>query len=149
METKQKILGLLRLFMGWIFFWTFIDKLWGLGYTTETGKAWINGVSPTTGFLKFGTETGPLAGLFQSLAGQVWVDWLFMLGMLTIGLALLLGIGLKIACWSGVVMMALLYGASLPVEHNIFVDEHIIYALLLVFFSATNVGHYFGWGRTW
>lgn len=149
MDTKQKALGLLRLVMGWIFFWAFFDKLLGLGYATTLDKSWLAGVSPTSGFLKFGTTDGPLAGLFQSLAGQIWVDWLFMFGMLCIGLALLFGIAIKIASWSGVVMMALIYVASLPVEHNLFVDEHIVYTLVLILFFQTNVGHYYGWGRAW
>lgn len=59
-EIKGKyIWGLLRLGMGWIFFWAFIDKVFGLGFATATGKGWIDGVSPTFGFLKFaGLENG-------------------------------------------------------------------------------------------
>lgn len=149
MELKQRTLGILRISMGWIFFWTFLDKTWGLGFATVPAKAWLAGASPTAGFLKAGTASSPLAGIFQSMVGQTWVDWLFMLGMLCIGLALLLGLGIKIACWSGVVMMALIYLAAWPVENNWFMDQHIIYILVLVFFSQTNVGHYWGLGRAW
>lgn len=149
MDNKQKTLGLLRLFMGWIFFWTFVDKTWGLGFATAPDKAWLAGASPTMGFLKAGTASSPWSEVYQSMVGQSWVDWLFMLGMLCIGLALLLGIGIKIACWSGMVIMALIYVAAWPVENNWFIDQHIIYILVLIFFSQTNVGHYWGWGKVW
>ena len=88
--------ALLRIGLGWIFLWAFIDKVFGLGFATEAGKHWLTGASPTMGFLKFGTK-GPLAGVFQAMAGSPVVDWLFMLGLLLIGLALILGIGMKIA----------------------------------------------------
>ena len=51
--------------LGWVFLWAFLDKTFGLGFGTgldaETGvvdrfgdAAWINGGSPTLGFLNFG-----------------------------------------------------------------------------------------------
>jgi thiosulfate dehydrogenase (quinone) large subunit len=44
-----------RVVLGAIFFWAFLDKLLGLGYATKASSAWINGGSPTRGFLTFGT----------------------------------------------------------------------------------------------
>lgn len=148
MKTTQKVLGLLRLVMGWIFFWAFFDKLLGLGYGTTADQSWLAGVSPTAGFLQFGTH-GPLASFYQSLAGQPLVDWLFMVGLLLIGAALILGIAVKLASWFGVLLVLLMYSALLPPTNNIFVDEHIVYALVLIIFANTNVGHYYGWGRAW
>ena len=40
-----------RLALGWIFLWAFLDKLFGLGHSTPSTGAWINGGSPTKGFL--------------------------------------------------------------------------------------------------
>ncbi len=125
------IFGLVRLGLGWTFLWAFLDKTWGLGFATEAGKAWLDGASPTTGFLKFATS-GPLSGFYQALAGQTWVDWLYMLGLLLIGLALLFGMGLRIAGWSAALMMLLFWSAALPPENNPFLDEHIIYIFLLI-----------------
>ena len=48
--------GLLRMAVGWIFLWAFLDKLVGLGFATEVGKGWLNGGSPTFGFLNFGSS---------------------------------------------------------------------------------------------
>ena len=119
-----------RVLLGWIFFWAFIDKMWGLGFATKSGNAWLDGVSPTTGFLKFGvTET--FENFFHVLAGNVWVDWLFMAGLLGIGLSLMLGVALRISTVSGIVMLLLIYLALFPIQHNPLIDEHILYAVFL------------------
>ena len=56
--------------------------------------AWIHGGSPTEGFLTFGAD-GPFKGFYHSIAGAAWADWLFMLGLLGIGLALTFGVGMR------------------------------------------------------
>lgn len=108
MKNKERyIWAVLRIGMGWLFLWPFLDKLFGLGFTTAPEDAWIAGGSPTFGYLKFATS-GPLAPIFQSLAGNPIVDWLFMLGLLLIGLALISGIGVSIASYAGAVMVLLM-----------------------------------------
>ena len=78
------------------------------------------------------------------------VDWLFMLGLLAIGLPLVLGIGVRVASSIGVVMVALMYTAAfMPPENNPFVDEHIIYAIVMVGLVATAPGAYLGLGGLW
>jgi len=149
LSFEQSLLGLLRLSLGWIFLWAFIDKVLGLGFATEPGKALIDGVPPTLGYLTFATH-GPLAPLFKLLAGNILVDWLFMTGLLFIGLALILGIGVRIAGYAGALMMALMFlAASLPPEHNPVLDEHIVYMLVLVLFTQLPVGNYLGLGKWW
>jgi thiosulfate dehydrogenase [quinone] large subunit len=113
-------LAMLRIGMGWIFFWAFLDKLFGLGFATEASKSWLSGNSPTTGFLKFATH-GPFKPFFESLAGNPIVDWLFMLGLFGIGLALILGIGLKIATQTGSLLLFLMWASLLPPEPEFFV----------------------------
>ncbi len=127
-----KALAVTRIALGWVFLWAFLDKTFGLGFATSAEKAWVNGGSPTTGFLKMGVNPdSPFAGFFNSLAGQGWVDWLFMLGLLGIGLALVLGIGLRIAAVSGTALLVMMWAASIPLENNPVVDDHIVYALVL------------------
>lgn len=148
-HSKDKyIWGLLRIGMGWVFLWTFLDKLFGLGSATEAGKSWLDGVSPTLGFLKFGT-TGPFTSIYQSIAGQAVVDWLYMIGLGLVGLALILGLGVRIAGYSGSLMMLLIYTAALPPEHNPFMDEHIIYIIVLIGLTFVNAGRYLGLGQWW
>ena len=92
-----------RLAIGFTFLWAFVDKTFGLGYATPAERAWIEGGSPTSGFL--GGVEGPFDWLFTPLAGQAWADWLFMGGLLGIGLALILGVALRIAAASGALLL--------------------------------------------
>ena len=121
----------LRLAMGWTFFWAFADKLFGLGYATEAGKGWIDGGSPTFGFLNFASK-GPLAETYKGLAGSESVAWLFMLRLLGIGLPLILGIGVRIAGSIGIAMYALMYSALITPENNPFMDAHIVGIIIIM-----------------
>ena len=67
-----------------------MDKLFGFGYATASGKGWIDGGDPTAGFLGKGTS-GPFADFYQGLVGDWWVTPLFM-----VGLSALLMVGLGI-----------------------------------------------------
>lgn len=147
-KLSAHLFGLIRILLGSLFLWAFVDKVFGLGSATESGKAWIDGVSPTTGFLKFGTR-GPLAEFFQSLAGQGWVDMLFMTGLLLIGLALILGVAMHIACGMGALMLAFMFLALLPPEHHPVVDEHVIYAVTLLALATSHAGDAWGLGKRW
>ena len=149
MESKVRYLwAALRISMGWIFLWGFLDKLFGLGLSTAADKSWLAGGSPTAGFLGFATA-GPLSGLYQGLAGNPVVDWLFMLGLLGLGLALILGVGMRIAAYGGVLLMLLMWSARLPPATNPVVDSHIIYALLLIALAVVRAGDTLGLGRWW
>lgn len=144
---KENIWGILRVVMGWIFLWAFFDKVFGWGYATKAGKTWLDGVSPTAGFLK--AAQGPFGDFFHGLAGNVFVDWAFMLGLLLIGLALILGIGVKIAAYSGSVMMFLMWLASMPIKNNPIVDDHVVYIFVLLGLASVGAGQYLGLGSWW
>jgi thiosulfate dehydrogenase [quinone] large subunit len=152
LKFEQKALAGARITLGVIFFWAFLDKLFGLGFSTAADKSWLAGVSPTAGFLKFATA-GPLSTMFQSMAGQAWIDWLFMLGLALIGLALLLGIGIQIAGYAGALLVFLMFMAAIPFyapeSHNPLVDEHIVYLFILLSFTQLKVGHWHGFGKAW
>ena len=133
------MLALARIATGFVFLWAFFDKTFGLGFATESAKAWVNGGSPTAGFLKFGVNPeSPFNDLFTGLAGNARVDWLFMLGLLGIGLALVLGIGLRVAAVSGTILLVLMWLALLPLENNPLIDDHIIYAIMLWVFALSR-----------
>lgn len=128
-STLAYSLAVGRILLGWLFLWSFLDKCFGL-YATPIDRAWVNGGSPTYGFLK-GVE-GPFASYYHALAGYALIDWLYMVGMAGIGIALILGIGIRIAAVTGAVMLAKIWAASLPLEHNPMIDENIMYFILLV-----------------
>lgn len=142
------ILAAARIALGWVFLWAFLDKTFGLGFATERADAWINGGSPTFGFLNFATEGKVFHDFFASLAGPV-ADWLFMLGLLGIGVALILGVGMRIAAVSGAIMLTLMWAAELPLENNPFMDDHIVYALVLVALAIYGAGRTWGLGKVW
>lgn len=148
--SARYVWALTRISLGSVFLWAFLDKLFGLGYSTTSARAWLNGGSPTNGFLS-NTE-GWFADGFQAIAGNVFVDWLFMLGLLGIGVALLLGVGIRIAAVSGATMMVLMYLAAVPGvagTTNPFMDDHIVYALVLIGLALAHAGGTLGFGSYW
>jgi thiosulfate dehydrogenase [quinone] large subunit len=158
-RALRAVAGVLRISLGWVFLWAFLDKMFALGFSTgrdaKTGvvdrfgdAAWLNGGSPTKGFLSFATK-GPLADFYASFAGAAWADWLFMMGLLGIGLALVLGIGTRIAAASGALLMVFMWSAALAPENNPFMDDHIIYALTLIVLALMGAGRFIGLGRQW
>lgn len=138
----------LRLALGWTFLWAFLDKAFGMGYSTSSESAWINGGSPTSGFLAYATS-GPFSGFYQDLAGNSAVDALFMVALLMLGIALILGIGMKIAAMSGSALMLLMWSSGLPPENNPILDDHIVYLIALIFLALVGAGSWFGLGKWW
>ncbi|MFI5895211.1 hypothetical protein ACIA5D_34440 [Actinoplanes sp. NPDC051513] len=160
-EAAAKALAVLRISTGFVFLWAFFDKTFGWGYATPSAKAWINGGSPTKGFLS-GVEVGPgwLQDFFHGIAGDVWTNWLFMLGLLGIGLAFVLGIGMRLAAGAAVAMMAMMWLAEFPLDRttaggepsgstNPITDYHFVYAVTGVVLALTYAGHTWGLGKRW
>ncbi|MGW2372620.1 MULTISPECIES: hypothetical protein [Kitasatospora] len=148
-----------RVSLGFVFLWAFLDKTFGLGYATRNANSWLNGASPTKGFLSH-VSAGPLRSTFHHWAGQAWADWLFMLGLLGIGLALIGGIGLRIAAASGTLLLAMMWAAEWPPARHLangaasgssnpVADYHLVYALLLIVLAAASAGDGWGLGRRW
>ncbi len=153
------VIAVTRIVMGLVFAWAFVDKTFGLGYATPGERAWLNGGSPTKGFLG-NLDHGPFADMFRSWAGAWWADWLFMLGLAGIAVALLAGIGLRIAAVAGTLMMLLMWIAEWPLAQftdageptmstNPVLDYHIVYALVLITLAALAAGNTWGLGKTW
>jgi thiosulfate dehydrogenase [quinone] large subunit len=154
----RRVLAGLRLAMGFVFLWAFLDKSFALGFSTgrleggsidffAQGSAWLNGGSPARGFLA--GSRGPLASFWQSLAGDTWVNWVFMGALAALGVALLLGIGLRVAAVGGSVLLLSMWSVAMLPAGNPFVDSHIIYALVLVVLALTAAGDTWGLGKRW
>lgn len=147
--TKEQYVWVgLRLVLGWTLFWAFLDKLFGLGYATPSKSSWLNGGSPTAGYLSFATS-GPLSGFWNGLSGNSVVDALFMLALLAIGLAVILGIGTKISGISGALLMLMLWSTTLPPANNPIVDEHIVFLLVFLGMVLVKPGRWWGLGKWW
>ena len=141
-------LALTRLSIGWVFVWAFLDKMFGLGHETVNKAAWINGGSPTNGFLSHAPK-GPFASLYHDIAGAAWADWLFMAALAGVGIALTLGITMRIAAAAGAALLVMMWTAVLPPANNPFMDDHLIYAVVLVLLALTAAGKTLGLGRRW
>jgi thiosulfate dehydrogenase [quinone] large subunit len=154
----RRALAVLRIAFGLTFLWAFFDKAFALGFHTgydQNGNldrfgdaAWINGGSPTEGFLKFGAD-GPFKDFYNNIAGDAWANWLFMLGLLGIGFALTLGIGMRIAAAAGALLYVLMWTVVLPPENNPVLDDHILGAISLVVLAAFSAGDTWGLGKVW
>jgi thiosulfate dehydrogenase [quinone] large subunit len=159
-SAARKALAALRIAFGLTFLWAFLDKLLALGFHTgydQEGNldrfgdaAWINGGSPTEGFLAFGVNPdSPFADFFTGLAGSAIVDWLFMLGLLGIGTALTLGIGMRAAAAAGALLYLMMYAAVMVPENNPVFDDHLIGAISVIVLALTLAGDTWGAGQAW
>jgi len=157
--AAAKALAVLRISTGFVFLWAFLDKTFGLGYSTPSAKAWIHGGSPTKGFLS-SVDVGPFQSMFHSMAGTWYANGLFMLAMLAVGIALIAGIGMRIAAGAGVLVLAMMWLAEFPLaQHtaagkpsgssNPITDYHFVYATGLVVLALTYAGRTWGLGRWW
>ncbi|MBB0247097.1 DoxX family membrane protein [Streptomyces alkaliphilus] len=154
-----RLLAVLRVATGLIFLWAFLDKMFALGWATPSGRGWIEGGSPTAGFLG-SVSVGPFESLFNSWAGAAWTDWLFMLGLLALGLTLVLGVALWPVAIAGAVMLAFMWAAVWPPGRflsdgspsgstNPLVDYHVVYAAVMFVLASTRAGDTWGLGRLW
>jgi thiosulfate dehydrogenase [quinone] large subunit len=144
--TRYLLAGI-RIALGWVFLWAFLDKAFGLGFATPSERSWFNGGSPTNGFL--GSAKGPFSGFYHSIAGTGIADALFMTALLGVGLALLLGIGMRIAAAAGALLTVMMWTAVLPPATNPFMDDHLVYAAILIVLALLGAGNTLGLGRVW
>lgn len=164
-RTGWVFLSLTRIAIGFVFLWAFVDKLLGLGFSTcrtvaEDGtftidtfceKAWVNGGHVTEGYLVYGGNVNsPFHDFFVNLGAQRWTDWIFMIGLLGIGLALMLGIGTKIGAISGTLMLVFMYLTQMWPSTNPVLDEHLVYSLAIIGIVWVELGHQsIGLGSWW
>jgi thiosulfate dehydrogenase (quinone) large subunit len=159
----QRALAVMRIMFGLTFLWAFFDKLLALGFATgrtvnpDTGvevvdrfgpDAWINGGSPTFGFLNFGAD-GPFKDFYNSIAGDAWADWLFMLGLAGIGIGLTFGIAMRLSTAAGAIMYVLMWTVVLPPENNPVLDDHLLGAISMVVLGLLAAGTTWGLGKVW
>jgi thiosulfate dehydrogenase [quinone] large subunit len=150
----RKVLAFGRIVIGFYFFWAFIDKMFGLGFSTPPENAVINGGTPAQGYLNNALDPAqPLAATFQSLFANPVGDFLFMFGLLGIGVSMLLGAGIRLGGWGGAMLMLFMYLVNLPwigePTSNPIVDSHWIEGLVLVISAVTLAGDTWGLGRWW
>lgn len=133
-RTARIVLAALRVALGWLFFYAGIVKVMNPSWTAA-------------GFLR-GAKA--FVGLYQWFALPANIGWVNVVnewGLTLLGIALILGIGVRVASFLGVLLMALYYlphGFPQPDATAYIVDEHVIYALVLCLLIAVRAGRTYG-----
>ena len=136
MTKSQKIsLFLLRLSLGWGFFYAGITKI-------------INPEWAAAGYLK-GAKS--FVWFYQWLLDPSIlpiVNFMNEWGLTLLGVSLILGIGVRLSSILGALLMLLYYFVVLdfpyPNPNSFLVDQHIIYIFVLLFFANLRAGRVWG-----
>ncbi|RJQ32765.1 DoxX family protein [Candidatus Parcubacteria bacterium] len=124
-------LFLLRIAMGWMFFYAGVTKVLNPQWTAE---GFLKGAKTFTAFYDFllQPEILPIVNFTNK--------W----GLTLLGVSLILGIFVRLSSILGALLMILYYLPILqfpyPNPNSYIVDQHVIYALVLLFFAAVRAG---------
>lgn len=127
----------LRLSLGWLFFYAGITKVLDPNWTAA-------------GYLKATQTATELYRWFASPQNITWVNFLNEWGLTLIGAALILGIFVRLAALSGILLMILYYIPILSFPYvgkgttSFLVDQHIIFIFALLVLWAFDAGKYWG-----
>ena len=124
--------------MGWYFFYAGIVKVLNPNWSAA---GFLNNAKTFPEFYAWFAEPSILP--FTNLLNE----W----GLTFIGVALILGVSVRLASVLGVAMMLLYYFPALQLpyagDHAYIIDDHIIYALLLLYLAAARAGRVWGLER--
>ncbi len=124
-ELGENCLAAMRILLGWMMLWGFLDKMFGLGFETPAGSGWIDGTSPSS-FVVYVTG-GIFNDLYTSIAGNLFVDILMMSGMLILGITLIFGFASKLTAIATAMFMLVMYSLHVPPTDNPIVDYHLVF----------------------
>ncbi len=132
---QQRVLFVLRIALGWLMLYAGVTKIldpaWSAAGYLGTAKMFPEffrwflrpDILPITNFVN---------------------EW----GLTLLGVSLILGIGVRLSSYLGFALMLLYYFPILdfpyPNPHSYLVDEHIIYALVLLYLGASRAGRFGG-----
>lgn len=140
MEKTQKFsLFLLRISLGWLYFYAGITKVLDPAWSAA---GYIQGAKTFPGFYQ----------LFLSPDILPIVNFMNAWGLTLLGVSLLLGVFVRLSSSLGIGLMALYYFAILNFpyvgEHSYLVDEHVIYICALLVLVTSRAGRFWGL-ETW
>ncbi len=127
----------LRLLLGW---YMLVDGVQILLTPGWTAAGFLAGAKTFPGFYAW----------FATAGNSWWVDPLNSWGITLVGVALLLGVGIKPASWAGAALMVLYYFPhyAFPiVPHGYIVEEHLIYAAAFILIAFLPAAQSFGIGK--
>lgn len=136
MPKYQKIfLFLLRISTGWLMFYAGIVKILDPNWSAA---GYLGGAKTFAGFYQWFLRPDilPLTNFIN--------EW----GLALLGVSLILGIFVRLSSVLGALLMLLYYFPVLQFSyippHSYIIDDHIIYALVLLFFAANKAGKIWG-----
>ncbi|OGN05097.1 MAG: hypothetical protein A2831_00250 [Candidatus Yanofskybacteria bacterium RIFCSPHIGHO2_01_FULL_44_17] len=134
-KFERASLFLLRISVGWLMFYAGISKI--------LDPSWS-----ATGYLANASTFGGFYSWFLQPDVLPVTNWLNGWGLTILGGSLILGIFVRLTSIYGAGLMMLYYFPVLQFPrippHSYVVDEHIVYALVLLFFIAARPGRFFG-----
>ncbi len=138
MTQSQKVsLFILRISMGWLFLYAGVTKLLNPAWSSA---GYIGNAKTFVSFYQWLLSPSllPIINLVN--------EW----GLTLLGISLILGIAVRISSVLGAALMMMYYFVILefpyPNLHSYIVDEHIIYALVLIFLATIRAGKIWGIG---
>ena len=130
---KKLSILFLRLGLGFLFFWA--------GWTKVIDPKWS-----AAGYLVGAQTFKSLFTWFASPEVLPIINFLNEWGLTLIGAALILGISVRLASFFGLAMMILYYLPIFPPAHG-WIDDHVIYSLILLMFMTTGAGEWYSLGK--
>jgi thiosulfate dehydrogenase [quinone] large subunit len=133
-KSEKYLLVLLRVALGALFLYSGVTKITDPSWSAA---GYIGSAANFTGFYQslLAPSVLPIINILNS--------W----GQALIGLSLILGLFVRYSAPLGALMMVLYYLVlpfPHPNAHAYIVDEHVIYALLLVYLAVVQAGRYLG-----
>lgn len=125
----------LRVVLGWVLFYFGITRVLD---PTWTASGYLTHAIP---------DNNPFVWLWPAMAGMPMIDVLVQWGLTLTGIGLVLGAFVRWNAFWASFMMLVFWASSLPLEHAILVDQHIVYALVLAGLAAFGVGRVAGLDR--
>lgn len=135
MKFSNVSIFLLRIAMGWLMLYAGVTKLLNPAWSAE---GYLKSAKTFAGFYQWFLQPNvlPIINFVN--------EWALTL----LGLSLILGIMVRLSSLLGAILMLLYYfpvlGFPYVKPHSYIVDEHIIYALVLLFFAAVRAGRIWG-----
>lgn len=140
MTNFQNItLFVLRVSLGWMFFWAGITKV-------------LNPEWTAAGYLSNAKNFVEMYDFFLSPQVLPIINFMNAWGLTLLGVSLILGVFVRISAPLGMLLMVLYYlplGFPHPNPNSYIVDQHVIYFLGLAVLTAFDAGRIWGLGRRW
>ncbi|MEK7151162.1 MAG: DoxX family protein [Patescibacteria group bacterium] len=138
MNTFTKLsIFFLRIVVGWMMLYAGLTKIFNPNWSAAF---YLKGAKTFPSFFNWFMQPNvlPITNLLN--------EW----GLTILGISLILGVFVRLTSIYGMILMLLYYLPILdfpyPNPHAFIVDEHIIYASILLFFIAINAGRIWGLG---